>query len=361
MWPRPAEPDLPPPLADDVASTLPGIDDGRKTTNEIPGLTRPACHDVRDRRLRRRCTTPSRGRFGGTARRRDAHRRGRGRPAHLTIAAAATVIWSAPVSDAGVVERDGAVTDLDLMSPLWHAVPEAEAGQRLAVDPSAGLSSSEAVRRRARRPKQACRGAARAAVEGVPAAVQGHADIILVIAAVVSLVVTREWETAVVASELAASRVRGHGHRDAHRDRSDRRPAARGRAGTADLLARAHELHPVGSGRRGCRRTGQRVVDAGRSTSTMPCRTSRGSGRLRSTSTVLQIAEIRQLQLSVRFVAHVTHAESGRERRQIPEQRLAVRRVLMSATTLPRVGNLVEVNLAGGPGVAGPPVKASWS
>ena len=190
------------------------------------------------------------------------------------------------------------MTDLDLTSPLWHAVPEAEAGQRLAVDPSAGLSSSEAVRRQERDgPNRLAEARREPRWKAFLRQFKDMLIIILVIAAVVSLVVTREWETAVVASELAASRVRGHGHRDAHRDRSDRRPAARGRAGTADLLARAHELHPVGSGRRGCRRTGQRVVDAGRSTSTMPCRTSRGSGRLRSTSTVLQIAEIRQLQL----------------------------------------------------------------
>jgi hypothetical protein len=118
-----------------------------------------------------------------------------------------------------VVERDGAVTDLDLTSPLWHAVPEAEAGQRLAVDPSAGLPSSEAVRRQERDgPNRLAEARREPRWKAFLRQFKEMLIIILVIATVVSLVVTREWETAVVASELAASRVRGHGHRDAHRD-----------------------------------------------------------------------------------------------------------------------------------------------
>ena len=91
------------------------------------------------------------------------------------------------------------MTDLDLTSLSWHAVPAAEAGQRLGVDPSAGLSSSEVLRRQERDgPNRLAEARREPRWKAFLRQFKDLLIIILLIAAVVSLVVTREWETPVV-------------------------------------------------------------------------------------------------------------------------------------------------------------------
>ena len=98
-----------------------------------------------------------------------------------------------------MVEHDGAMTDLDPMSLSWHAVSTAEAGRHLAVDPSAGLSSSEVLRRQERDgPNRLAEARREPRWQAFLRQFQDLLIIILLVAAVVSLVVTREWETPVV-------------------------------------------------------------------------------------------------------------------------------------------------------------------
>ena len=81
----------------------------------------------------------------------------------------------------------------------WHASPAAEVVQRLEVDAAEGLSSAEAARRLERDgPNRLAEARREPRWRAFLRQFQDLLIIILLIAAVVSLVVTREWETPVV-------------------------------------------------------------------------------------------------------------------------------------------------------------------
>ena len=84
-------------------------------------------------------------------------------------------------------------------SAEWHAVLAADAVRALGVDPSAGLSSAEAARRLERDgPNRLAEAPREPRWRAFLRQFQDLLIIILLVAAVVSLVVTREWETPVV-------------------------------------------------------------------------------------------------------------------------------------------------------------------
>jgi Ca2+-transporting ATPase len=81
----------------------------------------------------------------------------------------------------------------------WHAIPAADAAQRLGVDPQIGLSSAEASRRLERDgPNHLAEAPREPRWKAFLRQFKDLLIVILLIAAVVSLVVTREWETPLV-------------------------------------------------------------------------------------------------------------------------------------------------------------------
>ena len=91
------------------------------------------------------------------------------------------------------------MTDTAVDAPPWHATSTGEVAQRLEVDLRAGLSSSEAARRLERDgPNRLAEARREPRWRAFLRQFQDLLIIILLIAAVVSLVVTREWETPVV-------------------------------------------------------------------------------------------------------------------------------------------------------------------
>src|ERR1700738_3705418 len=88
---------------------------------------------------------------------------------------------------------------VEAASPPWHALTALEAAHRLNVDAHVGLSSSEVAQRLQRDGPNRLAGATRE--PRWRAVLRQFMDlmiVILLIAAVVSLIVTREWETPVV-------------------------------------------------------------------------------------------------------------------------------------------------------------------
>ncbi|MEU3792433.1 cation-translocating P-type ATPase [Streptomyces fructofermentans] len=80
--------------------------------------------------------------------------------------------------------------------PPWHALPAIDATERLHVDPAAGLSSDDAARRLAETgPNQLDEAPREPRWRAFLRQFQDLLIIILLVAAVVSLVVSREWET----------------------------------------------------------------------------------------------------------------------------------------------------------------------
>jgi P-type Ca2+ transporter type 2C len=91
------------------------------------------------------------------------------------------------------------MTDVAAESPLWHTTPAGEAAQRLEVDAGEGLSSEEAARRLERDgPNRLAEARREPRWKAFLRQFKDLLIIILLIAAVVSLVVTGEWETPVV-------------------------------------------------------------------------------------------------------------------------------------------------------------------
>jgi P-type Ca2+ transporter type 2C len=91
------------------------------------------------------------------------------------------------------------MTDVAAGSPPWHTTPAGEAAQRLEVDPGAGLSSAEAARRLGRDgPNRLAEARREPRWKAFLRQFKDLLIIILLIAAVVSLVVSGEWETPVV-------------------------------------------------------------------------------------------------------------------------------------------------------------------
>ncbi|MGY0071598.1 cation-translocating P-type ATPase [Streptomyces sp. QTS137] len=87
-------------------------------------------------------------------------------------------------------------SDTSATPPPWHALPAADATGRLDVDPGAGLSSDEAARRLAEHgPNQLDEAPREPRWRAFLRQFQDLLIIILLVAAVVSLLVSREWET----------------------------------------------------------------------------------------------------------------------------------------------------------------------
>ena len=83
---------------------------------------------------------------------------------------------------------------IDRDDPPWHALEPAETLARLDVDPSRGLSAAEAAGRRAEcGPNEMAHAAAVPAWRKVLGLLSDHMTLVLVVAAVVSAVVAREW------------------------------------------------------------------------------------------------------------------------------------------------------------------------
>src|SRR4051812_16804154 len=91
------------------------------------------------------------------------------------------------------------MTDLAAGSPPWHTTPAGEAAQRLGVDAGDGLSSGEAARRLERDgPNRLAEARREPRWKAFLRQFKDLLIIILLIAAVVSLAVSGEWETPVV-------------------------------------------------------------------------------------------------------------------------------------------------------------------
>ena len=96
-------------------------------------------------------------------------------------------------------QQDGDMTDTATADAFWHATSAAEAAERLEVDVGEGLSSTEATQRLERDgPNRLAEARREPRWRAFLRQFQDLLIIILLIAAVVSLVVTREWETPVV-------------------------------------------------------------------------------------------------------------------------------------------------------------------
>ncbi|WP_432041892.1 cation-translocating P-type ATPase [Streptomyces cadmiisoli] len=96
-----------------------------------------------------------------------------------------------PIQNGSMLPSDTAATT----SP-WHALPASDATGRLVVDPDAGLSSDEAARRLAEHgPNQLKEAPREPRWRAFLRQFQDLLIIILLVAALVSLVVSREWET----------------------------------------------------------------------------------------------------------------------------------------------------------------------
>jgi Ca2+-transporting ATPase len=90
------------------------------------------------------------------------------------------------------------MTEVAAGSPPWHAIPVTEAAQRLEVDARKGLSAAEAARRLEQDGPNRLAEARREPLW--KAFLRQFKDLLIVIlrGAVISLLVTREWETPVV-------------------------------------------------------------------------------------------------------------------------------------------------------------------
>lgn len=87
----------------------------------------------------------------------------------------------------------------DVVRPAWHARPAADVVRLLAVDPAAGLSAAQVAVRAGRHGRNALVGAVRVpAWRRVLALLSDRMTLVLLVAAVVSAVVSREWKTPVV-------------------------------------------------------------------------------------------------------------------------------------------------------------------
>jgi P-type Ca2+ transporter type 2C len=96
-------------------------------------------------------------------------------------------------------QQDGDMTDTATADAFWHATSAAEAAERLEVDVGEGLSSTEATQRLERGgPNRLAEARREPRWRAFLRQFQDLLIIILLIAAVVSLAVTREWETPVV-------------------------------------------------------------------------------------------------------------------------------------------------------------------